>query len=176
MYMNVLVLTGSARPNSAASKVTPVVAQAIEARGSVADVVEVATLNLPFFNAPVPPSHPDFAPTDANVIAWTDKVAAADAVVLLTPEYNGGPSAVQKNAIDWVYSPWEGKPVVMVGYGWYQPSRAQDSLKAAFGVVKAKQGKHVQLQFGVELEADGSVKDTAAVEQKLMTALDSILQ
>jgi hypothetical protein len=49
-------------------------------------------------------------------------------------------------------------------------------LKAALGVVKARQGEHVQLQFGVELEADGSVKDTAAVEQKLTTALDSILQ
>lgn len=47
-----------------------------------------------------------------------DQIAAADAVVIATPEYNKGPSGVLKNALDWVSrtegNPWEGKPVAVM--------------------------------------------------------------
>ena len=173
--MNILVVTGSARPTSASHNVAPVVVKHLNDKNVNVELVDASELNLPFFNAPVPPSAPDFEPTDENVIGWTNKVAAADAVVLVTPEYNGGPSAVQKNAIDWIYRQWENKPVVMIGYGWYQPSRVHESLKIALTVVKATQGEHVQLQFGHEIEVDGTVKDEAAVAEKIEVALASIV-
>ena len=34
---------------------------------------------------------------------WTAAIAQSDGFVFVTPEYNYGPSAVLKNAIDWVY-------------------------------------------------------------------------
>lgn len=172
--MNILVVMGSARPNSAGNNVAPLVDEVLKAAGNSVEMVHPADLNLPFFNAPTTPSAPDYAPTDKNVIAWTQQVSDADAVVLLTPEYNGGPSAIQKNAIDWVYGPWENKPVVMIGYGWYEPSRVHESLKLALNVVKAKQGEHVQLQFGKDLEMDGTVKDAEATTTKLSQAIASI--
>ncbi len=174
--MNVVVLTGSARPNSVGRTIAPLIIEAIKAKQAEVELVDASQLNLPFFNAPIPPSAPDYAPTDENVVAWTQKVSEADAVVMLTPEYNGGPSAIQKNAIDWVYAPWKDKPVVMIGYGWHQPSRVHESLKVALEIIKAKQGKHVQLQFGHELEMDGSVKDNNAATAKIETAITSIMR
>jgi chromate reductase, NAD(P)H dehydrogenase (quinone) len=54
----------------------------------------------------------------AAVQKVADQIAAADAVILSTPEYNSGPSGVLKNALDWISrtegNPWNGKPVAVM--------------------------------------------------------------
>lgn len=46
------------------------------------------------------------------------QIAAADAVVISTPEYNKGPSGALKNALDWISrtdgNPWADKPVAVI--------------------------------------------------------------
>ncbi|WP_439121991.1 NADPH-dependent FMN reductase [Marivita sp.] len=48
----------------------------------------------------------------------SDQIAAADAVIVVTPEYNKGISGVLKNALDWVSrtkgTPWANKPVALM--------------------------------------------------------------
>jgi NAD(P)H-dependent FMN reductase len=46
---------------------------------------------------------------------WSRIADAADAFVLVAPEYNHGYSAVLKNALDWLYPEFDHKPVGLVG-------------------------------------------------------------
>ncbi|EKF17242.1 NADPH-dependent FMN reductase [Nitratireductor pacificus] len=62
----------------------------------------------------------DLAQPPAAVRALKEKVAAADGVLFVTPEYNRSIPALLKNAIDWVSRPygdndWAGKAAAIVG-------------------------------------------------------------
>jgi NAD(P)H-dependent FMN reductase len=174
----VIIVTGSARPNSVSHKVAPVVQAALTAHeGIETEVVDVATLALPFFDAPLPPSQEAFVATDANVQAWTKLVADADGVILLTPEYNGNVTAIQKNAIDWIYKEWVDKPVAFIGYGWYEPSRSQAALRVSFeAVLKAKLVEpFTQLQFMKDISIEGDIVDQESVDGKIKATLDAFV-
>jgi chromate reductase len=73
-----------------------------------------ADLNLPLYDGDA--EEADGVPAAVQTLA--DQIAAADAVILSTPEYNKGPSGVIKNALDWVSrtdgAPWADKPVAVL--------------------------------------------------------------
>lgn len=166
----IIIVTGSARPTSISHAIAPLVERALNAYEEVsAEVVDVATLELPFMDAPVPPSHEDFVASDQHVKDWTTLVAEADAVVLLTPEYNGNVTAIQKNAIDWIYKEWAEKPVALIGYGWYEHSRAHAALRVSVEqTLKARLVEpFAQLQFMKDISLEGAVLDQAQVDAKL---------
>ncbi|MCA0923025.1 NADPH-dependent FMN reductase [Pseudooceanicola nanhaiensis] len=71
---------------------------------------------VPLYNADEEAA--DGAP--ASVVALREQLAAADALLLVTPEYNNGVPGVFKNAIDWMSSGegaalFRGKPVGVIG-------------------------------------------------------------
>lgn len=87
-------------------------------------------LPIPFYNGDV---EAQGAP-DA-VRHFKDRIAAADALLIASPEYNYSVTGVLKNAIDWVSrppkdSPFIGKPVAIMGAGGlYGTVRAQLHLR-----------------------------------------------
>jgi len=84
-----------------------------------------------FFDEAVTPATPGRAPYSNEVVTrWTAEIAAADGFVFVTPEYNYGPSAVLKNAIDWVYPEWNRKAAAFVGYGSAMGARGIQQLRA----------------------------------------------
>jgi NAD(P)H-dependent FMN reductase len=50
-------------------------------------------------------------------------------VVFVTPEYNYGPAAVLKNAIDWIYPGWHRKAACFVSYGSEGGARSVQQLR-----------------------------------------------
>jgi NAD(P)H-dependent FMN reductase len=57
------------------------------------------------------------------------RIAQSDGFVFVTPEYNYGPSAVLKNAIDWVYPEWNRKAAAFVSYGSAMGARSVQQLR-----------------------------------------------
>jgi len=91
-----------------------------------------ANLNLPLYNGDDEDTHG----IPAAVQTLADQIAAADAVIIASPEYNKAPSGVLKNALDWVSrtkgNPWKGKPVALMSAadGRAGGERAQVILRA----------------------------------------------
>ncbi|MFZ1250742.1 MAG: NAD(P)H-dependent oxidoreductase [Candidatus Microsaccharimonas sp.] len=175
---NILVVTGSVRPNSVNEKVVPLVVAEIEKQAASATIADLKEINLPFFDDPLSPTNPDFAPTNEAAKKWTQLVAEADGVVFVTPEYNHTMSPVQLNAIDWIGKEWNDKPVALVGYGWGSGAgQAHAAAREALAVnLKAKVGDdQANLYFMKDLNPDGTVADDQAVSRKISGAVSELL-
>ena len=173
---NVVILTGSARPNSAGNNVATLVAAELQKHGDVTpSIVNVAELNLPFFDAPLPPSAEGYEATDRNVRAWADIINGADAVVWVMPEYNHSMSGIQKNAIDWLYAEWTDKPLAIIAYGWYEGANVLEAVKQPLKVIKPALTAAVGFGFTKQLDLDGTVKDQALVDERLTPAVGALL-
>lgn len=173
----ILIVTSSVREGRAADNVLKFVSEQLAAypdyEVTVADLKE---LPMPFFNAPVSPSDEAFVATNENVIAWTKMVSEADAVVFIAAEYNYSMTAVLKNAIDWIYKEWAGKPVTFVGYGWAGGSKAIAALRIVMGsTIAAKATENeTNLYFMKQVDLGGTVTDTETASASLKVALEEL--
>jgi chromate reductase len=125
--MKILAVSGSLR---AASYNTALLHAARELAPAEMTIEVFGLGDLPFFNQDVE-EQGDPAP----VAAWKDAVRAADGLLIACPEYNGGLTAVLKNAIDWASrgkpAPLDGKLACALGAspGITGTVRAQDALR-----------------------------------------------
>ena len=112
----ILVIVGSVR----ARRVCPAIATWVAGIGRAAlaaeiEIVDLKDWPLPMDDEPgVPAAHPYEC---EHTRAWSRKIAAADAFVFVTPQYNWGYPAALKNALDHLYKEWSGKPAMIVSYG-----------------------------------------------------------
>jgi NAD(P)H-dependent FMN reductase len=78
-------------------------------------LVDLAELDLPLLDEPNHPRLREY--TQKHTHDWSATVESADAVVMVTAEYNYGYPAALKNAIDYLHHEWRHKPVGFVSYG-----------------------------------------------------------
>ncbi len=128
--LKLLCISGSLRSGSTNTALTPAVAHHFGA----ADVTQ-ANLRLPLYDGDLEDA--EGIPAEVREIA--DQIAAADAVVISTPEYNGALSGVLKNALDWVSrvkgKPWEAKPVVLMAAAAGRAGGARSAYSARLAMV-----------------------------------------
>jgi NAD(P)H-dependent FMN reductase len=91
------------------------------------ELVDLRDYPLPFFNEPRSPA---YGPVDNEAARrWAGKLATLDGLIVVTPEYNHGPTAVLKNALDYAYTEFARKPIGFVGYGGVGAARAVEQLR-----------------------------------------------
>jgi NAD(P)H-dependent FMN reductase len=101
---SISVIVGSTREGRFSKKPARGILQHLKKRDGVdARLLDLRDYPMPFFDQPMTPAMPGRAPYNHAVVQrWTAAVAQSDGFVFVAPEYNHGPSAVLKNAIDWV--------------------------------------------------------------------------
>ncbi|HEX3920187.1 MAG TPA: NADPH-dependent FMN reductase [Caulobacteraceae bacterium] len=67
---------------------------------------------------------------------WSERVRAAQGVVIVSPQYNWGYPAPLKNAIDHLYPEWRGKPVLIITYGSQGGGKCAAQLREVLGGMK----------------------------------------
>lgn len=122
------IIIGSIRPNRFADKPARWIAELAREHGQFdVEVVDLKDYPLPLFAEEASPA---YGPSKNAVLQrWRDKIATFDAYVLTVAEYNHGPTAVLKNALDHGYHEWSRKPVAFVGYGGVGGARAVEHLR-----------------------------------------------
>ena len=172
--MNVIGISGSLRKgsfNTAALRA----AQGLAPEGMTIQRGEIG--DLPLYNDDVRAA--GFPPPAERLRA---QLAAADAILLVTPEYNYSISGVLKNAIDWASrppsQPFEAKPVAIMGAspGLFGSVRAQYHLRQMLIFLNAMPLNRPEVMIGQaqnKFDADGNLTDEPTREfiRKLLVAL-----
>lgn len=143
--------------------------------GSALDILELD--GIPGFNEDL---ERDFPPPARQFKA---KIKAADAILIVTPEYNYSVPGVLKNAIDWASRPygdsaWNGKPVAVMGasIGMLGTGRAQYHLRQMFvflNMYPLNQPEVMIANAAEKFDEQGNLKDPKTSEKirELLEAL-----
>ena len=172
--LTVLGISGSLRQeslNSAALRA----AQKLAPAGMSVDIFDIAP--IPLYNEDVKAQ--GFPPPVQDL---REKIRAADALLLVTPEYNYSVPGVLKNAIDWASrppeQPFQDKPIAIMGAspGALGTARAQYHPRQCFVFLNARlvtQPEVMISQAAQKFDPQGNLTDetTAGFVTKLLTEL-----
>ncbi|MER7733710.1 NAD(P)H-dependent oxidoreductase [Streptomyces erythrochromogenes] len=109
------VVSAATRPTSSGRPLAQWVAGQARDHGAFeVTPVDLAEIALPFLDEPEYASTGNYA--HQHTRDWSALIDSADAFLFVLPMYNGGFTAPFKNAIDFLYNEWKGKPVGIVSY------------------------------------------------------------
>jgi NAD(P)H-dependent FMN reductase len=122
------IVIGSVRPNRFADHAAQWIDEIARRRGDFdVELIDLKDYPMPLFAEQASPA---YVPSSDEVARrWQKKMAEFDAYVFTAAEYNRGPTAVLKNALDYAYTEWNNKPVSFVGYGGVGGARAVEQLR-----------------------------------------------
>ncbi|WP_328405022.1 NADPH-dependent FMN reductase [Nocardia sp. NBC_00403] len=115
--LKLAVIVASVREGRFAPVVTSWFTEHAERHGGFeVDVIDLADFELPLALPAVSPALDPNPPRPAGMTDLTRRLTAADAFVIVTPDYNRSFPASIKAAIDWHFTQWDSKTIGFVGY------------------------------------------------------------
>ena len=122
------IVIGSIRPNRFGGHAAQWIEEIARRRTDFdVELIDLKDYPMPLF---AEEASPLYAPSKNEVAQrWQKKVGEFDAFIFTAAEYNRGPTAVLKNALDYAYAEWSNKPVAFVGYGGVGGARAVEQLR-----------------------------------------------
>lgn len=165
--LNVIVLVGSLRRASVNRQLAELAVE--RAPEGVTLTVFDRLGELPFYNEDL-----DNEAAPESVRALREIAAAADAALVVTPEYNGSIPGVLKNAIDWLSRPWgdgalKDKPLAVVGaaLGRYGGQWAREETRKSFGIAGARVIEDLELSVAAGALDGKHPREDAEIAAKL---------
>jgi chromate reductase, NAD(P)H dehydrogenase (quinone) len=96
--LKLLLIAGSARSGALSVKLRDAARRVAEAAGAQTSVLDLRALALPLYDGDIEAAQG----VPAGAATLRDAIAAHDALVIVTPEYNGFPTPLFINAFDWL--------------------------------------------------------------------------
>jgi len=135
--------------------------------------------NIPLYNGDHEPELPQ------EVRVFKAAIKAADAILIVTPEYNNSVPGVLKNALDWASRPyednaWDGKTVGVMGasIGLLGTARAQYHLRqilVSLNMFPVNRPEVMIARAGEKFDSDGNLKDQVTT-QKIRELLEALIE
>jgi len=175
------VIVGSTRQGRFSEKPAKWIFQHLKKRDGVdARLLDLRDFPMPFFEEAMPPAMPGRPPYENEVVRkWTAAIGASDGFIFVTPEYNYGPPAVLKNAIDWVYPEWHRKAAAFVGFGGVGGARSVQQLRETaieLQLAPIRSSVHIPVATLMAHFQGGDVdKGLAELEKSANVMLDDLL-
>ena len=175
------VIVGSTRQGRFSEKPARWIFQHLKKRSGIdAQLVDLRDFPMPFFDQPVPPAMPGRPPYENEVVKkWTAEIARSDGFIFVTPEYNYGPAAVLKNALDWVYPEWNRKAAAFVSYGSALGARGVQQLRETaieLQIAPVRSSVHIPVATLWAHFQGGDVNTgLAGLERQAQTMIDDLL-
>ncbi|MFB7722962.1 NADPH-dependent FMN reductase [Nocardia sp. NPDC056100] len=141
------------------------------------DVIDLADYPLPQELPAVSPMIEPNPPRPAGTAELTERLDAADAVVIVTPDINASYPASLKTAIDWHFTQWQRKAIGFVGYGGSSGGlMAINHLRHVFTELNAHTVREYLIfpKFFLLFGPDGELLDPAAPEAAAAAMLDQL--
>ncbi|GAM22244.1 hypothetical protein SAMD00019534_054190 [Acytostelium subglobosum LB1] len=116
----VAIIMGSSRSNRLCVSITKWFVEASKLKDHYADleIIDLVEWSLPLYDEAVSPMALNGNYTTEIGRKWQAKIGSIDAFVMISPEYNQGYTSIFKNAIDYLIHEWQGKPLIVVSYGY----------------------------------------------------------
>ncbi|MFY9553486.1 MAG: NAD(P)H-dependent oxidoreductase [Blastocatellia bacterium] len=158
--VRILGIAGSLRRESYNRAALRAAAQLVPA-GATLDIFELD--GIPGFNQDDEQNPP------VKIVELKSRIREADALLIVTPEYNYSVPGVLKNAIDWASRPygdsaWDGKPVAIMGasIGTIGTARAQYHLRQMFVFLNMLPVNRPEVMIGnasARFDSEGNLTD-----------------
>lgn len=147
----IAVVVGSNRPRRICDQIAAWVQRALRDAGlEQTGLIDLQEVDLPFLDEPDLPAHGCYE--HEHTTRWSALISSYDGFVFVFPQYNWGYPAVLKNALDFLYDEWAGKPAGMVTYG------TRGGGLAAAQLDQVLQGLHMRAtETNVELKTDSTM-------------------
>lgn len=112
----IAVMIGSTRPTRICPEIASWVQRVLAKQGSLDyELIDLAEIGLPFLDEPLKAALHDYR--HEHTRTWSRLIGGCSGFVFVFPQYNWGYPAPLKNAIDYLYDEWRGKPATTVTYG-----------------------------------------------------------
>ena len=166
------IIVGSTRPVRVGDQIADAVAAQMRAATDArVEVVDLRDLRLPFLDEPRMPALGDYA--QEHTRSWAELVATSDAIVFVSPQYNGGYPTSLKNAIDYLFAEWRDKPLLLVTYGGHGGGLAAAQLRQVMDFIGANVlSDNIEIHLsGDDYGANGRLVDPS---QSISAAADDL--
>jgi NAD(P)H-dependent FMN reductase len=161
MSLNIKIILASVRDGRFGDKPAKwILGHAKKVDGIKVEILDLKDYELPIFSDATSPAYVAGKYGKKEVDAWAKKIAEADGLIVVTPEYNHGYPASLKNNIDSIYKEWNKKPISFVSYGSTGGARVVQQLKEVaieLQMAPIRNNVHIMNPWFLT-EEDGSLK------------------